>query len=91
MLAGDTEEEMRAAAQAALEWYEANRPTNPPTSAVSASIVTAADRIELPGQMMSRDALARMLPSERMTAARQGRLMQLGVGIPNDVKRSTGH
>ncbi len=83
MLTGTTEAAIRAAADVALAWRaEGQQPPRPATAAVSASTVSAADRIELPGQVTTRDQLSRMSPAERMRAYREGRLIHLGAGPP---------
>jgi hypothetical protein len=81
-----TAEEVERIATDALAWRVATSPpeaTNPPTAAVSASVVTSADRIGMAtGQIRSRDQLAQLPPAERLRAWREGRLASLGVAQP---------
>lgn len=82
----NTPEEAERIATDALLWRATNappEPTGPPTAAVSASVVTSSDRIQMAaGQVTSRDQLARLPPAERMRAWREGRLQQIGVNQP---------
>ena len=82
---GRTAEEIERIAADALAWKAAAappEPSRPLTAAVPASVVTSADRIELPGQVTTRDQLSRMSPAERMRAWREGRLVNLGANPP---------
>jgi predicted component of type VI protein secretion system len=84
-LTGTSEAEVLASTQAAIEWKAAaaqSIPPGPKTSAVLASTVTSADRIEMPSQVSTRDQLSRMSPAERMRAYREGRLVNLGAYPP---------
>lgn len=81
---GRTAEEIEQIATDALGWRAAAAPppTSPPTSALPASIVTSADRIEMPHRITTHDELRRFPPAERMRAYREGRLMHLGAYPP---------
>jgi hypothetical protein len=86
-LLGDasTEADIRAAANAALAWKAATAappPSRPQTAALPASVVTSADRVEMPRQVQTLGELRRLPPAERMPAYREGRLMHLGANRP---------
>ena len=88
LLVGNTEAEMREAAAVALEWNNQQAAAKgKPTAAVPASTVTSDGRVETPGQITSRDQLARMSPAERMQAMREGRLTSLGFAPPKTQRR----
>lgn len=79
---GQTVEEIERIAADALAWKLEGQPVKPPTAAVSASVVTSADRIAMPHQITTTDELRRMSPAERMRAYREGRLTHLGANPP---------
>lgn len=85
-LSGTTEDELFTSAQNALEWQaereEAISQSMPQTAAVPASVVTSADRIEMPHQVTTQDELRRLTPAQRMQAYREGRLIHLGANPP---------
>jgi hypothetical protein len=82
---GQTAEDIERIAADLLAWKAATTPqppSRPTTSAVLASRVTSADRIEMPGQVQTLDELRRLSPGERMRAYREGRLAHLGANPP---------
>ena len=70
---GRTEEEMQAIAESALAWKSESRPTPTPTAPT------------YPVGQISRDSLAYLSPAQILQAQREGRLVHLGVGLPQQV------
>jgi hypothetical protein len=79
---GTTAEEIERIAADLLGWRAAAAASRPQTAAVSASVVTSGDRIEMPHQLTTHDELRRLSPAERMRALREGRLIHLGANPP---------
>ncbi len=85
MLTGETPQEVWQSARTAADWKQATGPqppSRPPTAAVPASLVTSADRVEMPHQVTTQDELRRLSPAQRMQAYREGRLIHLGANPP---------
>ncbi len=85
MLTGESPNDIWQSARTAVEWKEATGPqlpSRPPTAALPASVVTSADRVEMPHQVTTQDELRRLSPAQRMQAYREGRLMHLGANPP---------
>jgi hypothetical protein len=92
LLGGGTEEDMRAAAQVALEWRgpQAQTPPPPQTAAVPASTVTSGDKMgHGPNTVpqLTREQFVALPPNERMRAVREGQCTDLGIGKPHEQRR----
>ncbi len=81
---GQTAEEIERIATDALAWRAEAAPplSRPATAALPASLITSADRVEMPHQVTTHDELKRLNPAQRMQAYREGRLMHLGANAP---------
>jgi hypothetical protein len=91
-LGSGTEEQMRDAAKAALEWRGVvpPEPPRPQTAAVPASTVTSADKMgAAPNgiQQLTKEQFVALPPNERMDAVRAGACTNLGIGKPVPQRR----